>query len=53
VRSVHWLLDVFVLDKALYEVEYELASRPDWVVIPLLGILRILNAPDPPTIRRD
>jgi starch synthase (maltosyl-transferring) len=39
------LLGAFVLEKALYEVEYELASRPDWVIIPLLGILQILNAP--------
>jgi starch synthase (maltosyl-transferring) len=41
------LLDLFVLDKALYEVEYELASRPDWAIIPLLGILRIVDAPAP------
>jgi starch synthase (maltosyl-transferring) len=39
------LLGAFVLEKALYEVEYELAHRPDWVSIPLLGILQILNAP--------
>ena len=39
------LLRALVLDKALYEVEYELASRPDWAIIPLLGILQILNAP--------
>ena len=41
------LLDLFVLEKALYEVEYELANRPDWAIIPLLGILRIVNAPSP------
>ena len=35
-----------MLDKALYEVGYELASRPQWVGLPLLGILRILKAPD-------
>ena len=32
------LLDVFLLDKALYEVLYELNSRPAWVRIPLMGI---------------
>ena len=29
------LLDVFVVHKALYEVRYELANRPDWVRWPL------------------
>jgi maltose alpha-D-glucosyltransferase / alpha-amylase len=32
------LLDVFLLDKALYEVLYELNARPAWVRIPLMGI---------------
>jgi len=35
------LLDIFLLDKALYEVLYELNSRPNWVRIPLLGILSL------------
>jgi maltose alpha-D-glucosyltransferase/alpha-amylase len=33
------LLDAFLLDKALYELNYELGSRPAWARIPLLGIL--------------
>ncbi len=37
-------LDAHVLDKALYELGYELGSRPDWVGIPLTGILSILEA---------
>ncbi|MEO8078738.1 MAG: alpha-amylase, partial [Acidobacteriota bacterium] len=32
------LLEQFVLDKALYELNYELNHRPDWVRIPLRGI---------------
>jgi maltose alpha-D-glucosyltransferase/alpha-amylase len=36
------LVDFFTLEKAVYEVEYELANRPAWVAIPLNGILRIL-----------
>jgi maltose alpha-D-glucosyltransferase/alpha-amylase len=32
------LLDIFLVDKALYEVLYELNARPDWVRIPLMGI---------------
>lgn len=35
----------FELDKALYEVEYELNHRPDWVHIPLGGVLRVLGQP--------
>jgi maltose alpha-D-glucosyltransferase/alpha-amylase len=37
------LLDRFVLDKALYEIEYELANRPNWAHIPLDATLRILQ----------
>jgi maltose alpha-D-glucosyltransferase/alpha-amylase len=35
------LLDLFLLDKALYEVLYELNARPEWVRIPLMGILSL------------
>jgi maltose alpha-D-glucosyltransferase / alpha-amylase len=35
------LLDLFLLDKALYEVLYELNARPEWVRIPLAGILSL------------
>jgi maltose alpha-D-glucosyltransferase / alpha-amylase len=38
----HTLLNVFLLDKALYEVLYELNSRPAWVRIPLMGITTLL-----------
>jgi maltose alpha-D-glucosyltransferase/alpha-amylase len=35
------LLDAFLLDKALYELNYELNNRPTWTRIPLLGILAL------------
>jgi len=35
------LLDVFLLEKALYELRYELNNRPDWVRLPLAGILQL------------
>ncbi|HVL67888.1 MAG TPA: maltose alpha-D-glucosyltransferase [Vicinamibacterales bacterium] len=37
------LLRLFVLEKALYELNYELNNRPDWLRIPLSGILRLLD----------
>jgi len=37
------LLQAFVLDKALYELNYELNNRPEWVRIPLRGIIEILT----------
>jgi maltose alpha-D-glucosyltransferase/alpha-amylase len=37
------LLDGFMLDKAFYELMYELNNRPDWVRIPLRGILSLLR----------
>jgi maltose alpha-D-glucosyltransferase/alpha-amylase len=35
------LLDAFLLDKALYELNYELNNRPSWVRIPLVGLLTL------------
>jgi maltose alpha-D-glucosyltransferase/alpha-amylase len=39
------VLDAFVLDKALYELNYELNHRPTWTRIPLLGILSLCREP--------
>lgn len=41
------VLAVFELEKAAYEVCYELAHRPAWVWIPLRGLARLLEAPAP------
>jgi maltose alpha-D-glucosyltransferase/alpha-amylase len=38
------LLRLFLLEKALYELNYELNNRPEWARIPLRGILDLLNA---------
>jgi maltokinase len=43
------LLAAFELDKALYELGYELANRPDWVAIPVAGIMRVLARSPRPT----
>ncbi|MEO8050153.1 MAG: maltose alpha-D-glucosyltransferase [Acidobacteriota bacterium] len=37
------LLDAYLLDKALYELQYELDHRPAWVRIPAFGILSLLK----------
>jgi maltokinase len=39
------LLQIFELEKAVYELRYELNNRPDWVGIPVQGILRLLEEP--------
>lgn len=39
------LMDVYVLDKALYEVRYELSHRPNWVRIPIHGIAQLMKGP--------
>ncbi len=35
------LLAAYLIEKALYEVRYELNNRPDWATIPLEGILQL------------
>ena len=42
--QVERLLTVFELEKAAYELRYELNNRPDWVAIPVAGIVRMLEA---------
>lgn len=37
------MLNFFLLEKVLYEIEYELAYRPEWLRVPLAGALRILS----------
>jgi maltokinase len=39
------LLAVFELEKAVYELRYELSMRPAWLPIPVAGILRMLEQP--------
>ncbi|MDX6477280.1 MAG: maltokinase [Gaiellaceae bacterium] len=41
--SMDKLLRVFELEKAVYELRYELNNRPDWVKIPVAGIVRMLE----------
>jgi len=44
--AIHKLLSIFELEKAVYELGYELDNRPDWVRIPVAGIVRLLESED-------
>ena len=42
-RAAEQMLNFFLVEKALYEIEYELAHRPDWLRVPLTGMLQLLS----------
>lgn len=42
-KEIDFLLRYHIFEKAIYELGYELNSRPDWVIIPLKGLNQILN----------
>jgi trehalose synthase-fused probable maltokinase len=41
--AIERLLAVYELEKAVYELRYELDNRPDWVRIPVAGIQRLIE----------
>lgn len=43
IEQLRGLLNLFVLEKALYELRYELNNRLDWLAIPLRGILELIQ----------
>ena len=51
-KDLEALLQLFLMDKAAYEVRYELNNRPDWVHIPLAGMLRLRAPATEPVGRR-
>ena len=47
-KEMNGLLELFVLEKAVYELKYEVDNRPDWVRIPLNGLMGALErTPEP------
>lgn len=41
--AIERLLAVYELEKAVYELRYELDNRPDWIGIPVAGIVRLIE----------
>jgi maltose alpha-D-glucosyltransferase/alpha-amylase len=37
------LLELFLIEKAAYEIGYEAANRPTWLRVPLAGLCRLLQ----------
>ncbi len=46
INEIEFLLQYCLLEKAVYELGYELNARPRWAIIPLKGISNILNTSD-------
>ena len=42
-QNIERMLSIFELEKAVYELRYEMNNRPDWVRIPVAGIARLLE----------
>ena len=42
-EAVQIMIEAYLMNKVLYEITYELNSRPDWVSIPLHGLLSIIG----------
>ncbi|GAB2791589.1 maltose alpha-D-glucosyltransferase [Rhabdobacter roseus] len=47
-EDLNTLLQTFLLQKAVYELNYELNNRPGWVMVPLRGIKAIMKSADKP-----
>jgi maltose alpha-D-glucosyltransferase/alpha-amylase len=43
-RLISRLLGLFLVEKALYEIRYEMDNRPDWLGVPVAGLLRHLES---------
>jgi len=52
-ETARMMLTAYSVEKALYELHYELNHRPAWARIPLKGILSLLKTELPPNEKRD
>jgi maltose alpha-D-glucosyltransferase/alpha-amylase len=44
-RELEVVLDAMLLEKAVYELAYEVNNRPEWVKIPILGVTQLMDTP--------
>ncbi len=42
-EEIEGLINIYIIEKAVYEIGYEMNNRPDWSVIPLRGLIEIIN----------
>ena len=42
--EIEVLLSTYVLEKVVYELAYELNNRPDWLIVPLRGMLELVQS---------
>jgi maltose alpha-D-glucosyltransferase/alpha-amylase len=42
-QDLRTLFDIYLLEKAVYELIYELNNRPDWIRIPLQGVRELIG----------
>ena len=42
-EEIRRMLHALLLDKAVYEIGYELDNRPDWLPVPVRGVLDLLD----------
>jgi maltose alpha-D-glucosyltransferase/alpha-amylase len=47
------LLDAFTMEKAIYELDYELNNRPDWLLVPMHAIAQMIGVNSVPAQRAD
>jgi maltose alpha-D-glucosyltransferase/alpha-amylase len=45
-EELNLMLEIFMIDKAIYELSYELNNRPDWVDIPITGVIEMAAPPE-------
>jgi maltose alpha-D-glucosyltransferase/alpha-amylase len=52
-NSSERLLDLFMIEKAAYEINYEVSNRPEWLAVPLRGLAELLDRVLPGKIEDD
>ncbi|MFC1910903.1 alpha-amylase, partial [Chloroflexota bacterium] len=43
-EKIKILLDAYLIEKAIYEIGYELNNRPEWLKVPIQGIINLMES---------